>query len=486
MKGRKTPSRIERRDIGAEKPQVTDDGKIYGLAIPFGSWTTIGSGAKSFRERVAPGAVTKTLREADTVYLDNHDTSKPIARKSAGTLEITARTRGAEFTAEPVDTTYARDLVTNIRAGNTRGNSFGFEVVRESWGRGDDGVEERTLLEIKLPEISACTFPAYLDTEIGMRDAYEAAMESRAAKATYADLETCGECGATGQYGAYCGGCGEPMRSENPSGDFCTKCGSALDDSTRSSHACESRGKKPYGNVAYADSKNGKYPIDTLKHVKAAWAYINKAKNAAKYPLNGVTLASVKAKIKAAAKKFGIKISSDRDFADFELRGYNPATGFTETRQDAGDYAEAIQEVIDHLDAGNADAAKQALQDLLDSADDEDADDMETEDSSGMVAHTTPAGASVPVRTGTEIGVVVEVRTVQRVYDLVCELTPTAQSNEALRILEPLLEAPETPPADAGGGKSKPDSSTSAITRDSDLGREMEKRFERTQSVYRP
>jgi phage head maturation protease len=66
---------------------------------------------------------------------------------------------------------------------------------------------------------------------------------------------------------------------------------------------------KPYGNVAYADSKNGKYPIDTKAHAKAALAYISMPKNAAQYPLNGVTLASVKARIIAACKKFGVAVS---------------------------------------------------------------------------------------------------------------------------------------------------------------------------------
>jgi hypothetical protein len=66
---------------------------------------------------------------------------------------------------------------------------------------------------------------------------------------------------------------------------------------------------KPYGNVAYADPKNGKYPIDTAAHAKAALAYISMPKNAAKYPLNGVTLSSVKARITAACKKFGITVS---------------------------------------------------------------------------------------------------------------------------------------------------------------------------------
>ena len=70
---------------------------------------------------------------------------------------------------------------------------------------------------------------------------------------------------------------------------------------------------RPYGDVTYADPKNGKYPIDTEEHARAAWAYINKPKNAGVYPLNGVTLSEVKGRIRAACKKFGIEISDDSD-----------------------------------------------------------------------------------------------------------------------------------------------------------------------------
>jgi hypothetical protein len=68
-------------------------------------------------------------------------------------------------------------------------------------------------------------------------------------------------------------------------------------------------GDKSYGDVKYADPKNGKYPIDTDAHIRAAWSYINMPKNAKKYPLNGVAISTVKARIKAAAKKAGIEIS---------------------------------------------------------------------------------------------------------------------------------------------------------------------------------
>jgi HK97 family phage prohead protease len=68
---------------------------------------------------------------------------------------------------------------------------------------------------------------------------------------------------------------------------------------------------KPYGNVRYADPKNGKYPIDTEAHARAAWSYINMPKNAAQYPLNGVTLSEVKDRIRAACKGFGIDIGEE-------------------------------------------------------------------------------------------------------------------------------------------------------------------------------
>jgi hypothetical protein len=62
-----------------------------------------------------------------------------------------------------------------------------------------------------------------------------------------------------------------------------------------------------YGNVPYADAKNKKYPIDTAKHVRAAWSYINQGDNAKGYSPEEV--ATIKSKIKAAAKKLGVDIS---------------------------------------------------------------------------------------------------------------------------------------------------------------------------------
>jgi hypothetical protein len=68
---------------------------------------------------------------------------------------------------------------------------------------------------------------------------------------------------------------------------------------------------KPYGPVEYGDPKNGKFPLDP-DHIHAALGYIDHEDVKKKYPLNGVTWASVKARIVSAAKKQGIKVSDSK------------------------------------------------------------------------------------------------------------------------------------------------------------------------------
>lgn len=60
----------------------------------------------------------------------------------------------------------------------------------------------------------------------------------------------------------------------------------------------------------FADPTHRKYPISNADEVRAAWGYINHPKQASFYPKDGVTLDSVKRKIAAAAKKFGVQISN--------------------------------------------------------------------------------------------------------------------------------------------------------------------------------
>ncbi len=81
-------------------------------------------------------------------------------------------------------------------------------------------------------------------------------------------------------------------------------------------------GKAKYGNVKFADEKNKKYPIDTEAHIRAAWNYINKAKNASKYSAEDAK--AIKSKIvsawKAKIDKDGPPAASEKAMTTSELR----------------------------------------------------------------------------------------------------------------------------------------------------------------------
>lgn len=67
-------------------------------------------------------------------------------------------------------------------------------------------------------------------------------------------------------------------------------------------------GEREYGDVAFADPTNKKYPIDTPEHVRAAWSYIHHKDNAAKYDRDEVR--TIEERVKRAAKKHGVEIEA--------------------------------------------------------------------------------------------------------------------------------------------------------------------------------
>jgi len=123
--------------------------------------------------------------------------------------------------------------------------------------------------------------------------------------------------------------------------------------------------------------------------------------------------------------------------------------------------------------AGDSDGASQLLQDCLDATQGAGYDDSDGLDAEGgsTVAHGAPAGAIVPARTA------------EQVYELIRSLPATAASNEALSLLEPLLQST---PAEEERGTPKPETSTSGIKLDSDEGLELQKRWRALRDSHRP
>src|SRR5690349_21285760 len=98
------------------------EGKLSGTSAPFNRETVIGDLKRGgFREKFLPGAFTDYLASGDVVLLAHHDTAKPVARLSAGTLRVRQADDSIHWDADANDTTYARDLAEAIRSGAING-----------------------------------------------------------------------------------------------------------------------------------------------------------------------------------------------------------------------------------------------------------------------------------------------------------------------------------------------------------------------------
>lgn len=121
------------------------------------------------KEEIAPESVDRTLKEKkDQLILEQHDHTKPLGSREMKTLTLTKRDSDLFGVCQPVETSYAKDLVINMRAGNIRSASFGFYVMTSDW-RQEDGWDVRVIKDLELVEVSVVTFPAYRATKVGVR-----------------------------------------------------------------------------------------------------------------------------------------------------------------------------------------------------------------------------------------------------------------------------------------------------------------------------
>lgn len=152
---------IEFRVEGDEKP------KIRGYAAVFNKMSDLLGG---FREKIAPGAFKRTLKQADVRALFNHDPDNVLGRTKNETLSLREDDKGLWMEIEPPDTAQARDVMTLIQRGDVDQASFAFRVIKDTWtNQGDGETPIRTLDEVQLFDVSAVTYPAYPQTSVDVR-----------------------------------------------------------------------------------------------------------------------------------------------------------------------------------------------------------------------------------------------------------------------------------------------------------------------------
>ena len=157
-----------------------EDLRIEGYFAVFNSIYDIGPGMS---ESIAPGAFSNTL-SGDIRALVNHDSTLVLGRTSAHTLELREDEHGlwGRISINPKDTD-AMNLYERVKRGDVSQCSFGFEIVREDTEIGEDGNVHRTIQEVRLHEVSCCTFPAYESTNISAREAQREEILARKAEA---------------------------------------------------------------------------------------------------------------------------------------------------------------------------------------------------------------------------------------------------------------------------------------------------------------
>jgi HK97 family phage prohead protease len=179
-------TQIERRAFAVTRPTAearAADGatgdKLAGYAIVFNADSHDLGG---FIERVAPTALTRSLDAATAGTLNihglwSHDSSQPLGSTRGGKLALSADDTGLSF---ELDTTRFTPAQLDAARDGDLQMSFGFIVRQDSWVQRDDGVYERTLIDVDLFEVSPVISPAYPDTTAALRSLDAWKVEARA------------------------------------------------------------------------------------------------------------------------------------------------------------------------------------------------------------------------------------------------------------------------------------------------------------------
>lgn len=171
-------------DLEVRAASGSDPLRIIGHPVVYSRWSEDLGG---FREMILPGAATKTIKESDIRVLFNHDPNFILGRNKAGTATFEEDAKGVLMVNYPPDTDTIRDLViTPMERNDINQMSFSFSIVNPEPAMPMDGMRygdhwqmptkagglwERTISELRMYDGSVVTFPAYPQTDVGVRDA---------------------------------------------------------------------------------------------------------------------------------------------------------------------------------------------------------------------------------------------------------------------------------------------------------------------------
>lgn len=164
---------IEHRTYEIKELRIAGSGDeapvIEGYAAVFGQFS---QNLGYFKEIIRRGAFSQSIQEDDIRALWNHDANYVLGRNKSGTLKLEEDEKGLRIQITVPDTQWANDLVTSIKRGDVDQMSFAFETLSDEW-RKEDGEIVRELIKAKLFDVSPVTYPAYVQTSVSARSAFE-------------------------------------------------------------------------------------------------------------------------------------------------------------------------------------------------------------------------------------------------------------------------------------------------------------------------
>lgn len=142
--------------------------EISGYAARYNEPTII---AGQFREKLAPGCFSRSLRERpDVVAVLDHDTGRVLGRVSAKTLWLRDDRIGLFFSLTIDDSTPSgQEARGTVGRGDVKGCSFLMSINAERWEDGGSQLPLRIIEDADLYEITLTAFPAYPTTSASLR-----------------------------------------------------------------------------------------------------------------------------------------------------------------------------------------------------------------------------------------------------------------------------------------------------------------------------
>ena len=174
-------NRINHRQVRSIESnfKTREDGEVKRIEGYFAVFNSVYEITPDMTESVAAGAFSKTL-DGDVRALIDHETMYVLGRNQAGTLELREDDKGlwGSILINPNDQD-AMNLYSRVERGDVNQCSFGFEILSEETDFRDDGTVHFTITEVRLHEVSVCTFPAYAETSVQARKEDRAHEEER-------------------------------------------------------------------------------------------------------------------------------------------------------------------------------------------------------------------------------------------------------------------------------------------------------------------